>query len=98
QGIGSDLLRRALVLARNRSARSLCMLCLLDNRRMQHIARKFEGSLSLLDGQAEADILVPYPTQGSLWEEAFADGLGLFGSLWDGFALQPPPREPAARL
>lgn len=87
EGIGTDLLRRALVLARNRSARSLYMLCLLDNRRMQHIARKFEGSLSLLDGQAEADILVPFPTQLSLWQEAAADGLGLFGALLD--SLRP---------
>ena len=86
-GIGTGLLGRALLVAGNRSARSLFMICLLDNRRMQHLARKFGGRLSLATDQAEADLVVPYPTQLSLWEEATGDGLGLMGSLVEQFSL-----------
>ncbi len=88
-GIGSALLGRALLVAGNRSARSLSMLCLLDNRRMQHLARKFGGRLVLAADQAEADLVVPYPTQLSLWEEAAGEGLGFVGSWVEQFSLAP---------
>jgi GNAT superfamily N-acetyltransferase len=82
-GIGTELMRRAVVVCRNRSLKSIYMICLLDNRRMQRIARKFEGSLEFADGQVEADIKLPFPTQVSLVEEAFADGAGFIATWWD---------------
>lgn len=88
RGIGTALLGRAVTVAGNRAVRSLYMICLLDNRRIQHIARKFDGALTLHDDQAEADITVPYPTQLSLWEEAAADGFGFVGMLMDQFRLE----------
>lgn len=90
QGIGTALLGRALTVARNRAARSIYMLCLIDNRRMQHLARKFDGQLLLQDGQAEADISVPWPSQLSLWQEATADGLGLVGTLLEALGRRGP--------
>ncbi len=83
QGVGTELLRRAIVICRNRSLKSIYMICLLDNRRMQRIARKFEGALKFESGHVEADIVVPFPTQISLIEEAFADGTGLIATWWD---------------
>ena len=42
-GIGSVLLERTLLAARNRGIRRLHMACLADNRRMQQLARKFDA-------------------------------------------------------
>ena len=45
-GVGSALLRRTLLAARNRGFRHLHMACLADNQRMQQLARKFDAELS----------------------------------------------------
>src|ERR1700678_4470304 len=42
-GVGSGLLRRTLLAARNRGFRHMHMAWLADNRRMQSLARKFSG-------------------------------------------------------
>jgi GNAT superfamily N-acetyltransferase len=78
--IGTALLSHAITIAENRGVRTVEMICLLDNHRMQHIARKFTGRLDILDDQAEARLKVPFPTQISLWHEAAMDGLGLMTS------------------
>ena len=46
-GVGTMLLERTLLSARNRGITSLHMLCLADNQRMQQLARKFDAELSL---------------------------------------------------
>ena len=46
-GVGSALLERTLLTARNRGIQHLHMACLADNRRMQQLARKFDAELSL---------------------------------------------------
>jgi len=74
QGVGTELLRRVVTYARNRGLKSLYMLCLTDNRRMQAIARKLEGQLTFESGQVEADIAMPFPTQFTLLDEALGEG------------------------
>jgi hypothetical protein len=86
-------LRRAIVLARNRGLKSLYMICLTDNRRMQAIARKFEGELSFAGSQVEADIRVPFPTQMSLLDEVLGDGVAFATTFWDQMARQALPGE-----
>lgn len=81
QGIGTELLRRALVIARNRAVRSLTMACLLDNQPMQRVARKFADELQLRDGTVEADIAMPFPSYFSLWQESTADGIGYLDAM-----------------
>jgi len=83
QGIGFELLRRALVIARNRSIRTISMICLLDNWRMRRIAENL-ADLHMRAGEMEADIVVPLPTHLSLYEEAAADGFALLGAWLDG--------------
>ena len=80
-GVGTELLRRALVVARNRAVRSLTMACLLDNRPMQRVARKFADDLHLRDGTVEADIAMPFPSYLSLWEETASDGLDYIDAM-----------------
>lgn len=75
-GVGSELLRRTIVLARNRAVRRLWMLCLTENARMRRIAVKFRGRLSWEEGQAHADVATPLPDFGSLLAEWVGDALG----------------------
>jgi RimJ/RimL family protein N-acetyltransferase len=81
-GIGTELLRLSVIHARNRGLKSLYMICLTDNGRMQAIARKFEGELSFEGSQVEADIAVPFPTQFSLLAEALSDGMAFAHQWW----------------
>src|SRR5262249_34941246 len=45
-GVGSALLARTLLVARNRGIKFLHMACLANNERMQQLARKFDAELS----------------------------------------------------
>jgi RimJ/RimL family protein N-acetyltransferase len=83
--IGTELLSHAITVAENRGMRSIEMVCLIDNRRMQHVARKFTDRLDMLEDQAEAHLKVPYPTQLSLWQEAAMDGMALMTSWLEQF-------------
>ncbi len=83
--IGTELMGHAITVAENRGVRAVEMVCLLDNHRMQHIARKFTERLDIVDNQAEANLTVPYPTQASLWHEAVMDGMGLVTSWLEQF-------------
>lgn len=74
RGIGTELLRRAITVCRNRAIRSIYMICLVANRRMQRIARRFEGELVIADGEAEAQVAVPFPDQFTLAREALEEG------------------------
>jgi GNAT superfamily N-acetyltransferase len=77
RGIGTELLEHAITIAENRGVRTIEMICLLDNARMQHVARKFTDRLAIVDDQAAANLRLPFPTQLSLWREAAMEGLGL---------------------
>ena len=55
-GVGSALLRRTLLAARNRGFRLLHMACLAENRRMQQLARKFDAELSFDFGSVVGEV------------------------------------------
>ena len=74
RGIGTDLLRRAITICRNRAVRAITMICLVENRRMQRIARRFAGELSFFEGEAEAQVVLPFPDQFTLACEALEEG------------------------
>ena len=80
-GVGGALVRRALTVARNRSARRVHMYCLADNRRMRALARKFGGRVVPDGGEITVTIDLPAPNQFSLAVEAFEDGTGAVNSL-----------------
>jgi|SRR5271155_262607 len=87
QGIAAELLRYAVVIARNRSVRTLYMICLIENGRMRHVARHFTDDLHFCEGQAEADIVIPFPTYLSLCTEAALDAIGQNGALLEQFTV-----------
>ena len=81
RGVATELLRRALVIARNRSARAVQINTFGDNYRIQHVAQKFGAHFRYRGGESEAQIPTPAPTYWSLCEEITDDGLGWM-SFW----------------
>jgi GNAT superfamily N-acetyltransferase len=73
-GVGSALLRRTLLAARNRGFRLLHMACLAENQRMQQLARKFDAELSFDFGSVVGEVESSRPTPMSLMREFMADG------------------------
>jgi GNAT superfamily N-acetyltransferase len=83
QGVGSLLLERTLLSARNRGINSLHMYCLTDNRRMQQLARKFEADLKFDFGSVVGEVDAPRSTPLSLMREALADAHGVTATILD---------------
>ena len=75
-GIGSALLDRTLLAARNRSIKTLHMACLANNRRMQELARKFDAELSFDFGSVVGEVAAARPTPLSVLREFVVDGHG----------------------
>lgn len=82
-GVGSMLLGRTLLAARNRGIKSLHMLCLADNRRMQQLARKFEADLAFDFGSVVGEVDPPRSTPISLLRELVADSHGITTAMLD---------------
>jgi GNAT superfamily N-acetyltransferase len=80
-GVGTVLLERTLLSARNRGIKSLQMHCLADNRRMQQLALKFEADLKFDFGRVVGEVDPPRYTPLSLMREAVADAHGVT-SAW----------------
>ncbi len=80
-GVGTGLLERTLLSARNRGIKSLQMQCLADNRRMQQLARKFDAGLSFDFGSVIGEVDPPRSTVLSLMREAIADNHGIAGAM-----------------
>ena len=82
-GIGTVLMRRTLLTARNRGIRTLLVRCVADNVRMQAIARKHGAELKFEPGDVVGELQYPGPTPLSLWRELVADGHGWAGAAFD---------------
>lgn len=83
KGIGSALLNRVIRAARNRGIRRLYMNCLLENRKMQRLAKKFDASLHFDHGDVVGRVTPATPTYLSLWSEAVEDGSGFMLAVLD---------------
>ena len=73
-GIGSALLERSLLAARNRGIKLLHVSCLADNQRMQQLARKFDAELTFDFGTVIGKVENPHPTPLSVMRELVVDG------------------------
>ena len=82
-GVGTVLLERTLLSARNRGIKHLRMDCLADNRRMQQLARKFEADLSFDFGSVIGEVDPPRSTALSLMREAMDDAHGVAAKIFD---------------
>jgi GNAT superfamily N-acetyltransferase len=82
-GIGSALLDRTLLAARNRGIRTLHMACLANNRRMRDLARKFAAELSFDFGGVVGEVTAAQPTPLSVLRELVADNHGFATAVLD---------------
>jgi len=82
-GVGTALLERILLSARNRGIRLLRMDCLAANRRMQQLARKFEADFSFDFGSVVGEVKAARYTPLSLALEAVEDAHGIASSMLD---------------
>ena len=82
-GIGSALLDRTLLAARNRGIKTLHMACLANNRRMQELARKFAAELSFDFGEVVGEVAAARPTPLSVLRELVADNCGFATAVLD---------------
>lgn len=81
-GIGSELLRRLLMTARNRCVGRVNMLCLADNIKMQRVAKKFEAELVFQQSETEGRIWPPMPSYISIIQEALGDSEAFFNAVF----------------
>jgi GNAT superfamily N-acetyltransferase len=82
-GVGSALLERTLLAARNRGIKLLHMACLANNARMVDLARKFDADLKFDFGSVVGEVEAPHPTPLSVWRELVADGHGFATAMFD---------------
>jgi GNAT superfamily N-acetyltransferase len=82
-GVGSALLARTLLAARNRGITFLHMACLADNERMQQLASKFDAELQFDFGSVVGEVAAPHPSPISVAREIVADTHGFATALLD---------------
>lgn len=82
-GVGSVLLGRTLLAARNRGIKFLHMACLADNKRMQQLARKYDAELRFDFSSVVGELAPSRPTPLSLVREILADGHGFATAMFD---------------
>jgi len=81
RGVGSELLRRLITVARNRGIARLYMLCLPGNRQIQRIVRKFDAVLNFHDDRVEGEIELPWPDLATFANEILDEGWAFFCTL-----------------
>ncbi|MBI3706036.1 MAG: GNAT family N-acetyltransferase [Rhizobiales bacterium] len=82
-GVGTELLERTLLSARNRGIKTLQMQWLPDNRRMQQLARKFAAEIKLDYGSVLGEVDPPRPTPLSFMREAMVDSHNIVTAILD---------------
>jgi GNAT superfamily N-acetyltransferase len=78
RGMGSTLLERATLRARNWGVRALLMHCLGENAAMMRLAQRRGMEIVTEAGEVEAWARLPWPDAGSLLGDALAQNLALF--------------------
>ena len=94
-GVGTRLLEEALLIARNRGFQDIYLICLPENGRMQHVARKFAEQVRFQDGDVEIHIKAPQPDPLSYFAEIFGDAVAMWETAFDRMTSWTP-RKPAA--
>ncbi len=72
-GIGDAMFNRIVAAARNRHIRSIHMICLKENKRMQTLAKKHDAVLKFDIGEVEATLAPAWPTPMSVFFEMIND-------------------------
>lgn len=81
RGIGGELTRRILTVARNRGIAQVNMICLAGNAPMRAIAKRHTSILKLEDGEIAGRLGLAQADPLSFWQEAAATVEGLLGAM-----------------
>lgn len=92
KGVGTELLRRALTIARNRGMEQVFMICLSVNGRMRHLAEKFHGRMIELDREVGATVDLIAPDGWSLLQEAMDLSHAAVGSVFEQWTPRRRPK------
>jgi GNAT superfamily N-acetyltransferase len=82
-GVGSALLARVLLTARNRGYQHLHMACMAENHRMQQLARKFAAELTFDFESVVGEVESSRPTPMSVMRELMSDSHGFATAMLD---------------
>lgn len=82
-GLGSALLKRCVTAARNCGIEHIYIMCLLENRAMRALAKKFLTTAQIEEGEFFADVQLPPPDGLSLLEQAVQEGGGFLDAVFD---------------
>ena len=93
--VGSALLERTLLSARNRGVKQVQVSCLPQNKRMQRLARKFEATFTFDYDAITGTMENPNPAPLSVMQEMLADGNSFAAAC---VGLQSRALRPAAAL
>jgi len=86
RGVGTELTRRALTIARNRGVAHLVITCLVENGPMRRIARKLGGALRFNPGTVAADVELRNPDAFTFFEELIADSCAAAAAMFEPLA------------
>jgi RimJ/RimL family protein N-acetyltransferase len=90
-GIGTDLLSKALVFARNRGLTELELRCLVDNQRMRRLVGRFDGQTDIEAMEACSTIQAP-PANAATYVTEMVEQASVFGATLVRFWLASPSR------
>ena len=79
--VGTELLKRMAVIARNRLITSLRLVCLPSNAKLLSLVRKLDAELSLEPSEAKARLMLGSPSQLTVMLELLDEASGFFGGL-----------------
>ena len=83
RGLGSALVARLILAARNRGLRTLVISCLPGNFAMQNLAKKFGATLEFETDEVMGNITVQLPTPQTIFAEFVEDSLDFATALLD---------------
>ncbi len=83
RGVGTELLGRIVLAARNRGAETLYMSCLARNRAMQGLAKKFESELQFDADDLTGKLVARTPSAAALWNEWVDDASSFATAMLD---------------
>ena len=93
-GVGTALLDRTLLAARNRGYKLLHMACLAENKRMQQLAQKFDAELTFDFGSVVGEVEAAFPTPLSVMRELVADSTGFATAMLNVHSRMMRPNAP----
>jgi RimJ/RimL family protein N-acetyltransferase len=82
-GLGTELLGRVIRAARNRGMRRLYMNCMLENRKMQRVAKKYDAVLQFERGDVIGKLAPLAPNCFSIWHEMVENERGFVMAVFD---------------